>query len=116
MIEFWMQEIYEFDSKKDRTVDQADYLNKHYFYGYWRLVEDVRQIGIISDAEAARLVEFGRLRNQIFHRLIKHSYSAGPNNPVGREEVVSGFEEGLDLESLLRDRLQKLTTSHSTKT
>src|SRR5712692_1121203 len=26
MIEFWMQEIYEFDSKKDRTVDQVDYL------------------------------------------------------------------------------------------
>ena len=52
MIEFWMQEIYEFDSKKDQTVDQADYLNKHYFYGYWRLVEDIRKIGIISDAEA----------------------------------------------------------------
>ncbi len=116
MIEFWMQEIYEFDSKKDRTVDQAEYLNKHYFYGYWRLVEDVRKIGVISDGEAARLVEFGRLRNRIFHRLIKHSYSAGPNNPVGREEVVRGFEEGLDLESLLRERLQKLTASHSTKT
>jgi len=116
MIEFWMQEIYEFDSKKDRTVDQADFMNKHYSYGYWRQVEDVRKIGIISDAEAARLVEFGRLRNRIFHRLIKHSYSAGPNNPVGREEVVRGFEEGLDLETLLRDRLQKLTANHSTKT
>jgi hypothetical protein len=45
------------------------------------------------------LVEFGQLRNRIFHRLIKHSYSAGPNNPMGREEVVRGFEEGLDLEN-----------------
>lgn len=115
MIEFWMQEIYEFDSKKDRIVDQADYMNKHYFYGYWRLVEDVRRIGIISDAEAARLAEFGRLRNRIFHRLIKHSYSAGPSSPVAREEVARGFEEGLDLETLLRDRLQKMTTDNSTK-
>ncbi len=112
MIEFWMQEIYEFDSKKGQTVGQPDYLNKHYFYGYWRLVEDVRKLGIIADDEAARLVEFARLRNRIFHRLIKHSYSTGTSVPVGKEEVTRGFEEGLALESLLRERLQKVTSNH----
>jgi len=65
-----------------------------------------------SDAEAARLVEFGRLRNRIFHRLIKHSYQQGQTIRWDGEEVVRGFEEGLDLETLLRDRLQKLTANY----
>ncbi len=56
------------------------------------------------------------LRASSLNKGIKHGYSAGPNNPVGREEVVRGFEEGLDLETLLRDRLQKLTANHSVKT
>ena len=72
IIEFWMQEIYEYDSKKAQTR-AADYLYKHYFYGYWRLVEDVRKLGYITDDEARRLVEFGRTKSRIFHRLIKHS-------------------------------------------
>ena len=110
MIEFWMQEIYEFDSKKDQTVGHADYLNKNYFYGYWRLVEEVRKIGVITDEEAAQLVEFGRLRNQIFHRLIKHAYATG--NPVGKDEVAKGFAEGLALEALVRERFQKLTSNY----
>jgi hypothetical protein len=112
VIEFWMQEIYEFDCGKDQEVGQADYLNKHYFYGYWRLVEDVRKIGIITDEEATRLVEFGILRNRIFHRLIRHSYSTGPNDAVGKDEVARGFEEGLALETLLKERLRKLTSNY----
>ena len=113
MIEFWMQEICEFDSKKDRAADQADYLNKHYFFGYWRLVEDITKLGIITDSEAARLVEFARLRNRIFHRLIKHAYSTGQNNPVRKDEVVRGFDEGLAIETMLRERLQKLTSNRT---
>ena len=34
MIEFWIQEVYEFESKKDQMVVQTDSLNKHYFYEY----------------------------------------------------------------------------------
>lgn len=109
MIEFWMQEIYEFDSKKNQTTEQVEYFNKHYFYGYWRLTEEIRRLGYITDEEAKRLVEYGRLRNRIFHRLIKHNYSAAHNNAVREEEVAKGFEEGLALESLVRERLRRLT-------
>jgi len=109
IIEFWMQEIYEFDSKRNQTTP-PDYLTKHYFYGYWRLVEDVRKLGYITDDEARRFVEFGRTRSRIFHRLIKH-YPTGPSHSVQRDEVVKGFEEGLALESMIRERLEKLMTT-----
>ena len=110
IIEFWLQEIYEFDSKRNQTTP-PDYLYKHYFYGYWRLVEDVRKLGYITDDEARRFVEFGRTRSRICHRLIKHSYSTGPSHSLQRDEVDKGFEEGLTLESMIRERLEKLITT-----
>ena len=109
MIEFWMQEISELDSRKSQTTERVEYLNKHYFYGYWRLTEETRRLGYITDEEARRLVEFGRSRNRIFHRLVKHHYSAAHYEIVHEKEVEKAFEEGLALESLVRERLRKLT-------
>src|SRR2546421_3503615 len=111
MIEFWMQQIYELDySQKNKMHELVEKLNKNYFYGYGQLIRDTTRMGYITEGESQRLSEWGKLRNRIFHRLIKYSYQTAHYNVVKKEEVIRGFDEGLALEELVRERVQQIVS------
>ena len=109
MIEFWMQQIYELDySQKNKMHELVEKLNNNYFYGYRQLIRDTTRMGYITEGESQRLSEWRKLRNRIFHRLIKYSYQTAHYNVVKKEELIRGFEEGLALEELVRERVQQI--------
>ena len=106
-----MQQIYELDySQKNKMHELVEKLNNNYFYGYRQLIRDTTRMGYITEGESQRLSEWRKLRNRIFHRLIKYSYQTAHYNVVKKEEVIRGFDEGLALEELVRERVQQIVS------
>lgn len=105
-MDWWMADPYQLFRMKVGTAEGNNWLimAQNRLYRFFDSAEFLRDVGMITQKEYERLDKFDKLRNKIVHRLIIHSYQPNTRNSVTFEEVKAGYEEGLQLDKILRER------------
>ncbi len=108
LIEIWMQNLYELNFSKSHDSFEMHKLvsdkGPNYLYRFVKLVNLLVEEKLVSPEEADRLKSFSNLRNRILHRMLKYSFQTYPWHIVKKDEALRGFEEGVALVKLVREK------------
>jgi hypothetical protein len=108
LVEIWMQNLYEQNFRRSHALSEMHKLvsdtGPKNLYRFARLVDHLVKEKLICPEEADRLRSFSNLRDRILHRMLKYSFQAYPWHIVKKDEALKGFEEGVVLAKLVRDK------------
>jgi hypothetical protein len=108
LIEIWMQNLYELNFQKSHNPFEmyklASERGPNDLYRFFRLVNVLGEEKLVSSEEVDRLKSFNHLRNRILHRMLKYSFQTYPWHVVKKDEALRGFEEGIALAKLVREK------------
>lgn len=104
-IDWWMTALIQLhDVAKTFTIEQGQKLFSDSEYRFKDSVCLLKKYKIIDGKEYGRLLNFGKLRDRIIHRLVIYSYHTHLENKVTKTEAFDGFKEGKALDLLLKGK------------
>ena len=113
LIEAWMEELYERAYAEAHTLSESKDRNlKGFRYG--KLWNDLLGLRLITSDEAIAIEDFGRLRDRVVHHLVKFQFRPKSEYRIKQTEVIDGFNDGLKIVKLLKEKAGSQFTSTTT--